>query len=380
MKSILSLSFKTLCLMAMAFFFGAFTANAIGAPDYALIAGAATTSLVFLPIKMPVGAYTIIAANVIAEWGAVYRAEGQGAKDILMKLMQKSVTAGYFPTRITEKTVLEKVTAEFSRVLQRFQKGYTPVGSTTFEPVKIPLYKLKIDLQETPDDLEESWLGFLADNSLDRKTWPFIKWYLTNALIQADKDLELNEIYNGVPGVITPGTANAAGTSLKGIKKQINEANIAGTLLKITMGAVPSTATDAGKKELVEYVETIVKSTPRLLRNELDFAFLNEDLHDDFRDGMRLKYNTNYEAVAESKITKLRNDNISVVGLPSMTGSTKIWTTPSWNRQAGFKKPGNEKVFQVENIDRTVKAYTDYYKGFGFWVPQYLVSNDVELV
>lgn len=380
MKSIFSLSLKTICLVAMAFLFGAFTANAVGIPDYATVAGIATASLVFAPIKMPVGIYTIVATNVLAEWGVVYRAEGQGVKDILTKLMQRSVTAGYFQTRITDKTILEKVTAEFSRVLQRFQKGYTPIGTTTFEPVKIPLYKLKIDLQETPDDLEESWLGFLADNSLNRKDWPFIKWYLTNALIQADKDLELNEIYNGVPGTVTAGTATAAGASLKGIKKQINEANTAGTLLKLTMGAVPSTATDQGKKDLVTYVESMIKQTPRLLRNELDYVFLNEDLHDDFRDGMRLKYNTNYEAVAEGKITKLRNDNISVVGLPSMVNSTKIWTTPQWNRQAGFKKPGNEQIFNVENVDRTVKAYTDYYKGFGFWIPQYLVSNDVELV
>jgi len=380
MKTIFSLSLKTICLVAMSFLFGAFLAFVSGAPDYALLAGTGMASFNFLPVKIPIGVYTISAANVITEWGAVYRAEGQGIKDILTKLMQRSVTASYFPTRITDKTVLEKVTAEFTRVLQRFQKDFTPIGGTTFEPVKIPLYKLKIDLKETPDDLEESWLGFLADSGLKRKDWPFIKWYLTNALIQADKDLELNEIYNGVPGVITPGTATASGTSLKGIKKQINEANTNGTLLKITMGAVPDTATDAGKKALVEYIETMIKSTPRLLRNELDYVFLNEDLHDDFRDGMRLKYNTNYESVPEGKITKLRNDNISVVGLPSMTGSTKIWTTPEWNRQSGFKKPGNEKIFEVENVDRTVKAYTDYYKGFGFWILQYLVSNDVELV
>src|SRR5690606_4929323 len=116
------------------------------------------------------------------------------------------------------------------------------------------------------------------------------------------------------------------------------------------------------------------------LKNELDYVFLNEDLHDLFRDGMRELYNTNYEQVADSKITKLRNDNIQVVGLPSMLGSTKIWTTSSWNRQGGFKKPANEQIFKVENVDRTVKAYTDYYKGFGFWIAEYVLFNDVELV
>lgn len=377
MKSILSLSLKTVCLLALAFFAGAFLAVAAEVPDYAGWAGLAATGLCFIKndaVNLKTHLYTIAIADVITEWKAVYRAEGQGVKDILLKLMQKSVTAGYFPTRITDKTVLEKVTAEFSRVLQRFQKDFTPIGGVTFEPTKIPLYKLKIDLQETPDELEESWLGFLADSGLKRKDWPFIKWYLTNALVQADKDLETTEIYYGVPGTITAGTATAAGTSLKGIKKQINEANTAGTLMKITMGAFPT-----DPLESVEYVEDFTKQINRLLRNELDYIFLQEDNHDLFRDGMRLKYNVNYNQVDDTKITKLRNDNIQLVGLPSMAGSNKIWTTPSWNRQAGFKKPGNQSIFEVENVDRKVKAYTDYYKGFGFWIPQYLVSNDVEL-
>lgn len=379
MKSKLSLLFKTVCILVASFFIGSYTAYSMGYPEVSNIAGLATASLNFIPKGLPSGVYTIIATDVITEWGALYRAGEQNVKDILTKLTQRSVTAGYFPTRFTEKTILEKATAEFTRVLQRFQKTYTPIGSTTFKPTKIPLYKLKIDLLETPDDLEESWLGFLADGSLKRKDWPFIKWFLTNALIQAEKDLEMSEIYFGVPGTITAGTATAAGTSLKGIKKQINEFDAAGKLLKLTMGAVASTATDAGKKALVQYVESMVRQTPRLLKNEVDFVFLNEDLHDDFRDGMRLLYNTNYEAVGDDKITKLRNDNIKVVGLPSMTGSTKIWFTPQWNRQGGFKKPNNEKIFEVENVDRSVKAYTDYYKGFGFWIPEYVVSNDVEL-
>lgn len=376
LSSILLQSLKSISMIAIAFFLGAFLAVAGGMPDHALLAGSAVASLTLIPQGELKGSFTIItAADVVTEWGALYREQGQAVKDIVLKLMQRSVTAGYFPTRITTQTRLEKVSAEFTRVLQRFQKTFTPVGGTEFKPLSIPLYKVKIDLQETPDDLEESWLGFLADQSLNRKDWPFIKWYLTNALIQADKDLELNEIYSGVPGNITAGTATAAGTTLMGIKKQLQDLHAAGNMATVTMGAVPT-----DPLLYVEYVEDMMKATPRLLRNELDFVFVQEDGHDLFRDGMRLKYNVNYNQVDDSKITKLRNDNIQLVGLPSMAGSDKIWATPLWNRQCGFKKPANEKVFAVENVDRTVKAYTDYYKGFGFWLAEYVVGNDVELV
>lgn len=374
-SSILKTGLFTVAMLLVGFFVGAFGAVAAGYGQYAATAGLAVASLNFIPKgNLKTSFNSILAADVVTEWKAVYKAEGQGVKDIMTKLTQRSVTAKYFPTRFTEKTVLEKVSAEFSRVLQRFQKQYTPVGGVKFEPLKIALFKLKIDLQERPDELEESWLGFLADSSLNRKDWPFIKWFLMNALIQAEKDLEMSEIYHGVAGAIVEGTPTAAGASLDGIKIQINRLNTAGKLDLITMGAVPTDPI-----LYVEYIEDMIKQVERPLRNELDFVFVQEDGHDLFRDGMRLKYNVNYAQVEDSKITKLRNDNIQVVGLPSMAGSDKIWTTPSWNRQAGFKKPGNETVFQVENIDRLVKAYTDYYKGFGFWIGEYLVSNDVEL-
>lgn len=364
--------------MAIAFFAGAFVAVAAGFPAHAVGAGAAATSLCFVPwskcTSLKGALFTITAADVVTEWGTVYRAEGQGVQDIMVKLMQKSVTAGYFAMRPTEKTILEKVSAQFARVLQRFQKAYTPVGGTTFEPLKIPLYKLKIDLLETPDDLEETWLGFLADKSLKRQDWPFIKWYLTQATEQADSDLEKFEIWAGVPGSITPGTATAAGTSLMGIRKQINTLNTASKLDLISVGAVPS-----DDEDFVDYVEEFFASIDPLLRAEIDFIFMEPDKVIRFRNGMRAKYNTYYEAVGNKDITKLRDYNVELIGLPSMTGSDKIWCTPPWNRQMGFKKPGNVNVFQVENVDRNVKAYTDYYKGFGFWIGEYVVSNDVDL-
>jgi len=371
-----NLILKTITCLVLSFALGAFTAQAFGAsPAETLVAGTILAALNFVPQGHLTGVLrTITAADVVTEWGAYYREQSQGMQDLQTKLMQKSVTASYFPTRITNRTILEKVSAEFARVLQRFQKQFTPVGGVTFEPMKIPLYKLKIDLQETPDDLEESWLGFLADNSLSRKDWPFIKWYLTNALMQADKDLELNEIYSGVPGTITSGTATVAGASLLGIKKQINTLHAGGKGTMITMGAMPTDPV-----QVVDYIEDMVEATDPVLRPELDYVFVSEVVRNLFRDGMRIKYNTYYPDVDENSITKLRNYNIQLAGLPSMVGATKVWFTPQWNRQAGFKKPGNEKVFNVENVDRTVKAYTDYYKGFGFWIPDYVVFNDVEL-
>lgn len=310
---------------------------------------------------------------IVSEWGALYRNQGQGTQDLMNKLLMKSETEALFPLRITQQTIMEKSVAEFSRVLQRFQKQFTPTGTPTFTPTKIPLYKLKIDVQEFPDDLEESWLGFLASEDIDRKQWPFVKWWFTQILAKAVEDMEKDEVFWGVPAAVTPGTPNAARTNLLGIRKIINDAIAASKITPIAMGAVPTT----NAVNFVTYMETMYKAIDPLLKPELDFFVMSRELADLYAEGYDTKYNTNY--AREGNLLKIKNSSMGIKGVLSHTGSTKIWATPSWNRQRGIKKPSNESIMRLENIDRLVKAYTDFYKGFGFWIPQYVVTNDVEL-
>lgn len=307
--------------------------------------------------------------DIITEHGAVYKEGGQGVKDIIKKLMAGSETMALFPSRMTNQTVMEKAFAEISRVLQRFQKGWTPISSVTFTPVKIPLYKIKIDVQETPDDLEESWLGFLAGDGIDRKEWPFIKWWLNMVLERAIEDMEKNEVYAGVPGAITPGTATAAGASLMGIKKVINTGITDTDITPITMGAIPTDPVDC-----VLYFEDFYANIDPLLRAELDYIICAPEVQERYQDGMIMKYNMNYAMVND--LNKVKRSTIKLKGVLSHTGQDKIWTTPSWNRQRGLKRSGNASIFKVENVDRTVKAYTDHSEGIGFWILQYLITND----
>src|SRR5690606_17915047 len=210
-----------------------------------------------------------VITDIIAEFNAYYRPGGQGMKNLITKLLQRSVTEAYFPRRITEATIMDNALVSFQRALQRFQKQWTPTGGATFVPTSIQLTALKIDEEFYPDEIEESWLGFLADNNLDRKTWPLVRFMVEGALDKAQEDLELAEIYHGVLGTLTPGTANAAGTSLNGIKTTINAHITAAKTVPVVVGAAPSTAL-----AYVNYIEEIINSTPRLLRNNLDFVFV----------------------------------------------------------------------------------------------------------
>ena len=96
-----------------------------------------------------------------------------------------------------------------------------------------------------------------------------------------------------------------------------------------------------------------------------------------YKDGIRTRYgqNTNPE-----DLETVINTNIKVVGLLSMTGATKIWTTPSFNRARGVKNKENENQFDLQKENREVKALSDHHRGVGFWIPEYVYTNDVDLV
>lgn len=321
---------------------------------------------------------SLTATQVVSEFGAYYlgNENNQNASRILQLPLQKSETADLFPLQITEAQGLERrAQVGIDRILQPFQKAFTPISTTTFTPRSIAMFRLKIDLQENPDDLVSSWLGFLTSNNLDRTTWPFVRWWIEEVLMKGhQRDLEMNEIFGGAYAAPTPGTAGSSGTAMDGIKTLINDAYAAGDLDgMVTLGAVPSDA-----KEFCTYVEDFCKGIPELYWGEKMEIAMSKVLQVRYREGRALKYNMNY--AQETNLDQVKNyENFSVKGLSSHYGSTKIWTTPSYNKARLVNGIGNIEKFEVEKVDRKVKLYTDYFLGIGFWIPEIIFTNDVEL-
>ncbi|SHL26766.1 hypothetical protein [Hymenobacter psychrotolerans] len=311
---------------------------------------------------------------IIAEFGAYYINQGQNLQRLAKLLFRPSVTDSLLTPILTDETVYRAAKTLMTRVLQPFQKAYTPLASVTFTPVGIEQFKMKIDTAEYPDELEASWLGFLTGEGIDRKSWPFIRWYIEEYLIpQSNQDYELLEVYNGVYVAPTAGTPGAAGTSMNGLKKTINTHITAGRITPIVTGAL-ETDPEALVEQLEQFADRIGQaywSIPMQLA-------VSEQVQRRFLRGQERKYgkNTKVEGMLGDKIN---NTNITVVGLPSMSGANKIWCTPKANALVLGKRTGNQGKFQVENVDRQVKVYSDWSKGVGFIIPEIVYTNDQDL-
>lgn len=311
-------------------------------------------------------------ADVVSEFGDYYKAEGQSVADLRTDIRIMNESDELFVNIPTNDTIVRGGKVTISPVLQAFQKSFTRAGDTEITARTIELEQLKIDWEENPSELEGSWLGFLSDKDLDRSQWPFVRYMIEEHIMkQAKVDWETNGIFSGVKSSITPGTPKFIQGAINGIQKQIQLAYAAETLTPISLGAVPTDPV-----QFVEYMEEFASGIPEHVQPFLQQIAMSKTLAKRFRTGMRTKYNMNY---AQTDIATIIDTDLKVKGYASHAGSTRIWTTVRGNASLYMKKPGYDSVFKVEQAKRMVSVYTDFWKGLGFWMPEYVYTNDVEL-
>jgi hypothetical protein len=320
-------------------------------------------------------ATTITSSQVVADFGAYYIDAGQNENNIHSRLMEDFGSLDSF--RIIdsgEDTVIREANTAYTEVLQGFQKQFTPKGGITFTPKEIPLRNMKVDEMFYPDDLKNQWLSFLTSNNLDRTTWPFVRFFIEEYVLkQIKQDLELKAVYTGVYLAPTAGTPNNAVDTIDGVKKQINVATTAGSIVSIVTGA-PS----ADPVTFCTQIENFCAATLELYWSVPMDLNMSRTLRLRYRKGRQTKYNLYYVQAKDLDVVE-GFENIQIEGLASMIGANKIWMTPTLNAIVGFKGGTNYNIVQIEKVDRQVKVYTDFWMGFGFIDNGVVFTNDQDL-
>lgn len=320
-------------------------------------------------------ATVINAASVVSAFGEYYQDNGQGEQDIYQVLRETFESMGLFTVIDSDDTILRSSNVQFSEVLQAFQKAFTPKGGVAFTPKEIKLFNVKVDQLFYPDDFKQSWLSFFTGNEgLDRTQWPFVRYFIEQGVLPIImEDLEKN-LYGASYSAPTPGTAGAASAAFDGLKKIINAAITGGTIVPITTGAPSTTATTwAGQ------VETFCKGIPELYWNKPMNVAMSRALALRYKEGRRVKYNSNYQQVADQMAVQDFEQN-QVAGYASFNGKTKILATLKNNAILAMKAGGNRNIVEVEKVDRAVKVYTDFWIGIGFIQDALVFTNDQDLV
>lgn len=327
---------------------------------------------------------SIDVSAVVAQFGAFYKPGSDNEKNLRKMLYERSNTAALFQDRPTADTIWRGTLASIERVVQPFQKAFTPIGGIVFTPNEFNLYKMKIDKSETPDDLESTFEGFLADmDSLDRAAWPFVRWLITEHIMpKKAEDLELNEYFLGEFAAPTPGTAGAVSTAMNGLRKVIRDYN---TAARTNMGDGPiaTGALAVDPADFCEQMEDFVEAMKPYFRKRFDSIVMSDTLARRYKRGKQKKYGLTVNFLSgkgmEDLATIEHQTNIKVVGVESMEGSELIFSTTKENRIRPVKKAALGSTMKVESLKREVFLLSDWLEALNFEVPDFVVHNDQDL-
>jgi hypothetical protein len=302
--------------------------------------------------------------DIITEYGAYYLRSGQNKNRIRQLLLQPAVTPSYMTPIKTNDTIYQMAQSTLTSVVQGFQKGWTPKGAAKITPNKIELFNLKVDLEEYPDDLEATWLGFLASDSINRKDWPFVKWLIEVHLIPKIKEeMELYEYGLGKHADPTQGTASAAGTNLNGIKTLL-QAGVNNTKHPMNfIEGIGALETDTVFDQVEAFVDGISDVYQTKAMNVfVPYKHRRAYLRDKRAQGF---YNITGDKQIDDKIDFTPQQ---VVGLPSINGESFMFATPKANMLYLTKKGANMTKFKIEEAKRQIFIMADWYEGLGFGI------------
>ena len=294
---------------------------------------------------------------------------GTNQKDILRLLTQPTVSETFMTTVASQDLVYRAAKALIDDLVQGFQKAWTPKGTAKFTPISIVQRRHKIDLAFYPDEIMDSWLGFLGDEATDRKAWPISKYIIEQLILpKVLENRELKLVGRGAYASPVDGTAQAVGLSMDGFLTILTAKKAAGTSLInfITL----SVLTEAN---IFDQVELFAKSISEIYINLSMNIYISRAWYAAYHRKRRDLHgqDTNYTGAKDL----IEGTNLILVPLPSMAASNIIFATPKENFIRLMNRNNGASNITVESVDRQIKVFADWYESVGFGIEEAVFAS-----
>ncbi|MFA5816647.1 MAG: hypothetical protein WC865_13615 [Bacteroidales bacterium] len=297
--------------------------------------------------------------EIISAFGAYYENSGQNKARVKTMLTQGQVTPGICMPVKTDDTVFKLAKLSMQRIVQPFQKGWTPRNAAAITPNEIRLFHFKVDEDIWPDDVEATWLGFLESESLTRKDWPLVKYLIETGYIpQINQDMELFEYGKGIYAAPTPGESGITGSSMDGFVIQLQRGVDNETINSVPLGALD-------KDTIYDQIEQFVDGITQVYQGIPMSVFMSQTWRKHYLRNKR--ENGHYFRTSDKEIDEsIDFTNQRVVELPCLNGTDVIFATPKENILHLTKKSANKTRFSIEESKREVSFLCDWWEGMGF--------------
>lgn len=316
----------------------------------------------------------ITITDILSQYGTKYMNNGQAQGDILRSFRRTRTLPSFASKRFTTNDSLQLSAATIGNVLQPFHKTFSHKGNTTVVANEVRLRKIKIDQTISPDDIEESWLGFMADlKEGERANWPIVR-YIWEVLVaeRAQEDYEAADWageYSAAPG---GGTAGGHLDIYDGLRKVIVDglADSANPMHLLTVSEDP-----ADDDKVFDTIEEIAGQLPQHWRNRQVDIYVPEIMHLEYVRDRRNQHgndwgrNLQIDSAGEQPVTIDGRSNWRLVpfgGMDIAEDTGWIFATPRANVVHATKTASWRMAMGEEK--REVSLMADWFEGVGILV------------
>lgn len=311
------------------------------------------------------GNSTIETSELQSEFGKYVSNEKM---EIIKKLTGTTESTQYMSTVVSDKTEIRASSAAIDSVLQQFVPKWTPKGRSTFTPLTIKNYKLKINVPITPSDIMEDVLGYLYDEKLEPKDMPIVKYVLEHLIfpklaeerelaLAVGKFVESTATNDGEAGGDAQACMNGYLTQLVELRKANN------TAVTWLLKDEQITA-----ENILAQIDKAVDQVAPLYKKKAMFIHADPDMITLYGRAYRAQYP--YTKNEDGEKVKVDFSRFSFVPMEGMRGTGAFFITPKENfKHIRSLDPQRAKVYmQAANYD--VKVFAEWWEGCGFWIAE----------
>jgi len=294
---------------------------------------------------------------------------GTNQKDILVLLTQATESQKHMTTIASADLEYRASKAVVDDLVQGFQKKWTPKGTATFTPIAIPQRRHKFDWEMYPDDIVDSWLGFMAQENTDRKVWPISRYIIEKLILPKINDnRELKLIGKGVYEAPVADIAQATGKSMDGFITILEKLKTAGTsnVNFITLDALT-------KDNIFDQVEAFAEGVSDLYQDIPMEVFISRKWYAAYHKKRRDLHGQDTNYAGQKDV--IEGSNMTLVPLPSMNGKDVLFCTPRENFIRLMNRNEGASNISIESIDRQVKVFADWYESVGFGIEEAVFAS-----
>lgn len=290
-------------------------------------------------------------------------------------------TAKFMTTKIADHE-FRATSGLISSVVQQFSTTWTPSGKIKFTPLTINNRRHKINIELTPNDVVESWLLYMYDESLSPDKMPITR-YITQELVMPKilEDIEMRMIAKGKYNPTAAegkkdgdsGTAPEDGmdgfeTILVNAKKSKDKG--------VNFYEKAFNYLTASDIEILNFVSELVGHISPFYRKKNMPLFCSPEFYRRYK----LAYKNIWGAGSGTTDSNFGSDRIDfstsvLTPLDSMYASPILFTTPKENFiKLRRQKDTTQLINDVQKVNYNVKLFGEFWIGAGFAIGEAITA------